>query len=84
MKINDLLDNLKKRLEKAELSDKAKCDRIDELLGQLEKKEQRLKKKLDEEKNSKKYKRLKTDLKIVQAQLKKGTKRRDELSKKCK
>lgn len=67
MKINDLLDNLKKRLEKAELSDKAKCDRIDELLGQLKKKEQRLKKKLDEEKNSKKYKRLKTDLKIGRA-----------------
>ncbi|MFC1388978.1 MAG: hypothetical protein G8D81_17955 [gamma proteobacterium symbiont of Clathrolucina costata] len=75
---------LKNGWKKRKLSDKAKCDRIDELLGQLEKKEQRLKKKLDEEKNSKKYKRLKTDLKIVQAQLKKGTKRRDELSKKCK
>ncbi|MBW9257428.1 MAG: hypothetical protein K1566_05085 [Candidatus Thiodiazotropha sp. (ex. Lucinisca nassula)] len=84
MKINELLDNLKKRLEKAELSDQAKCDRIDDLLEQLKKKEQRLKKKLDEEKNSKKYKRLKTDLKIVQAQLKKGTQRRDELSNKCK
>jgi tRNA A37 N6-isopentenylltransferase MiaA len=83
MNINELLENLKKRLEKAELSDTAKCDRIDELLVQLKKKEQRLKNKLEEEKNSKKYKRLKTDLKIVQAQLKKGIKRRNELSKKC-
>jgi hypothetical protein len=83
MNINELLENLKKRLEKAELSDTAKCDRIDELLVQLKKKEQRLKNKLEEEKNSKKYKRLKTDLKIVQAQLKKATKRRNELSRKC-
>jgi hypothetical protein len=84
MKINELLDNLKKRLEKAELSDTSKCDRIDELLTQLKKKEQRLKKKLEEEKDSKKYKRLKTDLKVVQTQLKKGAKRRNELRDKCK
>ena len=82
MKIDSLLQNLKKLLDKAVLSDKAKCNRIDELLAQLKKKETRLQAKMKEEKDSKKYKRLKTDLKIVRAQLKKGTKRRDELSKK--
>lgn len=84
MNIRTILDNLKKQLDKAEVSDKSKCDRIDELLEKLEKKEKRLQSKLNEEKDSKKYRRLKTDLKIIQAQLKKGKKRRDELSKKCK
>lgn len=83
MKIESLLQNLKKKLKKAELSDKVKCDRIDELLIQLEKKQKRLQGKLENEKNSSKYKRLKTELKVVQAQLKKGKKRRQELGKKC-
>ncbi|MES9854575.1 MAG: hypothetical protein ABW170_22390 [Candidatus Thiodiazotropha sp. L084R] len=83
MKVKSLLQNLKKMLEKAELSDKVKCDRIDELLIQLEKKEKRLQGKLAKEKNSSKYKRLKIELRIVKAQLKKGKKRRQELSKKC-
>ncbi|MEJ2622423.1 MAG: hypothetical protein P8163_19880 [Candidatus Thiodiazotropha sp.] len=83
MKINEILEKLKKRLEKAELSDSSKCDRIDELLAQLKKTEQHLKKKLEEETDSKKYMRLKTDLKVVQAQLKKGSKRHNELSRKC-
>ncbi|MET0009428.1 MAG: hypothetical protein ABW124_18545 [Candidatus Thiodiazotropha sp. 6PLUC9] len=83
MKIESLLQNLKKMLKKAELSDKVKCDRIDELLIQLEKKQKRLQGKLENEKNSSKFKRLKTELKVVQAQLKKGNKRRQELGKKC-
>jgi DNA-binding transcriptional MerR regulator len=83
MKIESLLKNLRKLLEKVELSDSAKCERIDDLLVQLQSKEERLKKKLKEKSDSKKYKRLKTELKIVQAQLKKGKKRRKELTAKC-
>jgi len=47
-------------------------ERIDELLGELEKKQKKLHHKLSEEKHSKKRKDLKLQLKIVSTQHKKG------------
>ena len=83
MKVKALLENLKKYLDKGEQSDQAKCERIDGLLAQLKKKEKRLLRKLDEEKDSKKYQRLKIELKVVRTQYRKGKKRREDLAKKC-
>jgi hypothetical protein len=84
MKFEKLLDNLNEYLNKGEKKKKVQCDRIDELLGKLEEKRKKLEKKLEDEKNPTKKKRLSTDLKIVTLQLKKGNKRRRELENKCK
>jgi len=83
MKIQTLLDNLNGYLKKGERKKTVQCDRIDELLGKLEDKKKKLQKKLDDESNGTKKKRLATELKIVTLQLKKGLKRREELKAKC-
>jgi hypothetical protein len=79
MGITKLLENLNAYLVQGGKKSPAKCDQIDDLLDQLRDKEKKLKKKLEKEKNRSKRKRLKTDLKIVAVQLKKGRKRRDEV-----
>ncbi|MES9904583.1 MAG: hypothetical protein ABW168_18135 [Sedimenticola sp.] len=84
MGIEKLLQNLNEYLDQGEKKNRVKCDRIDDLLVQLKKKKGSLKRKLEKEKSASKQKRLKTDLKIIELQLKKGAKRRDELAKKCK
>ncbi len=84
MKIKTLLDNLNVYLKKGEKEKSIQCDRIDELLGKLEEKKKKLQKKLGDESNNTKKKRLSTELKIVTLQLKKGLKRREELKNKCK
>ena len=84
MGIDKLLTSLHEYLDKGERKNLAHCDRIDKLLNQLEEKKEKLKSKLEKEKSSRKKKRLKTDLKIVSLQLKKGYARREELKKKCK
>ena len=85
MGVNKILRDLQKNLKKG---DKKKalvhCERIDDLLDKLKKKETKLKKKLAIEKNKHKRKQLALELKIVSLELKKGAKRRNELSKKCK
>ena len=83
MKLKALFESLKRSLERGEQSDQVKCERIDGLLAQLKKKEKRLLRKLDEEKNSRKYQRLKVELKVVRAQYRKGKKRREDLTQKC-
>ncbi|MCP3868679.1 MAG: hypothetical protein GY703_11400 [Gammaproteobacteria bacterium] len=83
MGIEKLLGDLKAYLDKGERKKKAHCQRIDELLAKLEEKEHKLTKKLEKEKDSAKRKRLKTELKIVAVQRKKGAVRRNELSNKC-
>ena len=84
MKFQNLIKKLETHLSKGEHSKRAQCDRIDELLGKLERKRKKLEKDVEAEKNPTQKKRLKTDLKIVTLQLKKGVKRREELRKKCK
>lgn len=84
MKFEKLLENLNEYLSKGEKKKKVQCDRIDELLEKLEEKKKKLEHKLEDESNPTKKKRLSTDLKIVSLQLKKGNKRRRELTSKCK
>lgn len=82
MGIKKLLKNLNEYLEKGKKKKKKNlvtCDRIDDLLEQLKEKEKKLKKQLDKEKNTSKRKRIKTELKVIALQVKKGVKRRDEL-----
>ena len=84
MGIEKLLDSLNGYLKKAEKKKAPQCDQIDELLKKLKEKKKKLEKKLSNENNSTKKKRLSTELKVVTLQLKKGNKRRDELKNKCK
>ena len=73
----------KEYLDKAGQAKKANCDRIDGILEKLAQKEKKLKKKLEKEKNAAKRKRLKTELKIIAVQRRKGIERREELKGKC-
>ncbi|MCU7814105.1 MAG: CDK5RAP3 family protein [Candidatus Thiodiazotropha sp. (ex Lucinoma kastoroae)] len=75
-KLLNLLDAGKKK-------DRAKCDRISDLLKQLKKQERIAKDKLANEKDNVKRKRLSTDVKIIHTQRKKAIKRFKELKKKC-
>ena len=84
MGIEKLLDNLKDYLDKGSRKKKAHCQRIDTILKKLEEKEKKLKRNLDKEKSAGKRKQLKMELKIINAQRKKGAKRRDDLQNKCK
>jgi len=81
--IEKLLKDLTDYLDKGERKKKAHCERIDELLAKLEEKEAKLTKKLEKEKDTVKRKRLKTELKIVAVQRKKGVQRREDLDTKC-
>ncbi|MCU7882128.1 MAG: CDK5RAP3 family protein [Candidatus Thiodiazotropha sp. (ex Lucinoma aequizonata)] len=74
-KLLNLLDAGKKK-------DRAKCDRISDLLKQLKKQEMIAKDKLANEKDSVKRKRLSTNVKIIHTQRKKAIKRFKELKKK--
>ena len=84
MGIEKLLDNLKDYLDKGSRKKKAHCQRIDTILKKLEEKEKKLERNLEKEKNAGKRKQLKMELKIINAQRKKGAKRRDDLQNKCK
>ena len=83
MGIEKLLKDLTDYLDKGERKKKAHCERIDELLAKLEEKEAKITRKLENEKDTVKRKRLKTELKIVAVQRKKGAQRREELDTKC-
>ena len=84
MPIDEVLKRLNSYLNKGERKKKAHCERIDTLLNKLKEKENHLEKKLSNEKDPDKRKRLKIELKVVTAQRKKGQKRRKELNAKCK
>ncbi|RLJ17141.1 hypothetical protein DJ030_15360 [bacterium endosymbiont of Escarpia laminata] len=83
MGIEKLLDSLNGFLKKAEKKKTAQCDEIDALLDKLKEKKKKLEKNQSNENNPTKKKRLSTELKIITLQLKKGSKRRNELKKKC-
>jgi len=82
MGLNDLIKSLQKSLSNGTNKNHTSRDRINELLGEFDKKEKKLKHKLSEEKNSKKRKDLKLQLKIISTQRKKGMARLRELEKK--
>ncbi len=84
MGLKKLIKNLQHHLAKGEHKDSVSCDQIDELLGRLEKKENKLQRKLAKEKDSAKRKHLKLQIKIASVQRKKGLARRRELEEKCK
>lgn len=85
MGAKELLEKLHKHLDKGESKkDAIRCDQIDIILDKLEKKEQKLKKKLDGEKDKSKKKQLNIEIRIISLQRKKGMKRRQELKDKCK
>ena len=79
MGFNKLIKGLKKVLSNKGSSNVASRERLDSLLDKLEKKEKKLKQKLDKEKIPKKRKELKLQLKIVTAQRKKGVAYRRKL-----
>ena len=84
MGLEKLIGNLRDYLDKGAKKKHAHCDRIDDLLAKLAEKEKKLEKKIEKEKNPAKRKRMKTDLKVIHVQRKKGMERRDELDRKCK
>ncbi len=84
MPIDEVLKRLSNYLDKGERKKKVHCEQIDTLLDKLKEKESSLEKKLSNEKDPDKRKRLKIELKVVTAQRKKGRKRRKELNAKCK
>jgi rubrerythrin len=78
-----LLKKLGKYLDNADMDEREHCDQLDELLDKIRKKEEKLKSKLEGESDPEERKHLKTELKIVALQLKRGTARREELGEKC-
>ncbi len=85
MGLKKLLKEIQKYFDQADEGVEGSCDRIDELLKKLIKKERRLTSKLQEAKESgqkDKIKSLKMDLKVTRLQIKKGFKRRKELKNK--
>ncbi len=83
MAIDKIFKQLGDYLDKGERKKKAHCERIDTLLNKLKEKEKDLEKKLSNEKDPDKSKRLRIELKVVTAQRKKGQDRRKELDAKC-
>ena len=85
MGVKTLLEKLTKYLEKGENKQSSiRCEQIDIILEKLAKKEQRLRKKLADEKDKGKHKQLNIEVRIISLQRKKGIKRRKELQAMCK
>jgi len=84
MGLDKLLSKLNDYLDEGQRKKKAHCERIDDLLVKLKEKQKGLEAELKKEKDSGKRKRIKSELKIVEMQRKKGQKRREELEVKCK
>jgi Skp family chaperone for outer membrane proteins len=81
MGLEKIIKQLKHYLNDSDGKNKAVCAHIDELLEKLEKKEKKLHEKIEAEDNSDARKKLKTELKVVQLQIKKGHKKRKEIRK---
>lgn len=84
MRIEKIHKQLAEYFDQSQRKKKIHCERIDDLLDKLKKKEHKIEKALEKETNSNKRKHLKIELKTVHAQRKKGDKRRKELEAKCK
>ncbi len=84
MPLDKLLTKLNDYLDEGQRKKKAHCERIDDLLLKLKEKQKDLEARLAKETDSAKKKRLKAEIKVVEAQRKKGQKQRVELEVKCK
>jgi hypothetical protein len=84
MPVEKLFKKLNDYLDKGERKKKAHCERIDSLLEKLNEKEKDFEEKLENEVDPDNRKRLKIELKIVQAHLEKARIRREDLEVKCK
>jgi FixJ family two-component response regulator len=82
MGLKKLIKSLQKTISSESSKKHTSSDRITELLGDLEKKEKKLKRKLAKAENPKKRKDLKLQLKIISTQRNKGMARLQELEKK--
>jgi hypothetical protein len=83
MPVEKLFKKLNDYLDKSERKKKAHCERIDTLLEKLNEKEKDFVGQLENETDPDKRKRLKIELKIVQAHLEKARIRREDLEVKC-
>lgn len=84
MGMKKIVESLAAYLDEGKRSKRMDCDQIVALLDKLEAKEKKLKKKLEKENDPKTRKKLKTELKIVSVQRRKGAERAKELKSKCK
>jgi len=81
MGINKILKDLHKLFSKNKIK-KSHCEELNDLLQELEKKSKKLKSDIASESSGKARKKLKTELKIVKVQLRKGREKLGSL-KKC-
>jgi predicted nuclease with TOPRIM domain len=79
MGLNKLIKRLQETISNDTDTIQTSSERLEELLGEIEAKEKKLKHKLSKETNAKKRKDLKLQLKIASTQLKKGRARLHEL-----
>lgn len=85
MAAKKLLNKLHKYLDQGEKKkDAVRCEEIDRILEKLDKKERKLRSKLENEKDKSTRKQLEMEVRIISLQRKKGSKRRKELQDKCK
>ena len=84
MPVEKLFKKLNDYLDKGERKKKAHCERIDGLLDKLNEKAKDFEGQLEQETDPDARKRLKIELKIVQAHLAKARLRREDLEIKCK
>ncbi|MBE9561212.1 MAG: hypothetical protein IMF15_10515 [Proteobacteria bacterium] len=85
MGLDKLIKKLQFNLNKGKKSKSdVSCEKIDDLLDKIKKKERKLKTMLAEEDDKTERKHLKLELKIASAERRKGLKHRRELGKRCK
>lgn len=84
MGMKKIVESLTSYLDEGQRKKRMDCDQITALLDKLGEKEKKLTKKLEQEKNPAKRKKLKTELKIISVQRRKGAERIKELKSKCK
>lgn len=84
MGLEKIIKQLQEHLDRGAKKKTVRCDAVDELLDKLEGKRKKLEKKLETTSSGSKRKSLKLELKIVNAEIKRGKQRRDDIKKHCK
>ncbi len=83
MGLEKIIKQLKEHLDRGGKKKAVRCDAVDDLLKKLEERKKKLEKRLEKESGGKR-KSLKVELKIVNAEIKRGLARRQELKDRCK
>lgn len=84
MGLEKIIKQLKEHLDRGAKKKSVRCDAVDDLLKKLDERKKKLEKKLDKESSGSKRKHLKLELKIVDAEIKRGRDRRQQIKKSCK